>query len=128
MTRKEMYTAITAAGIKLHPCNAADAAPANETAVYYMDIEELTGIYADIAEEQPAEIAVTITEAATATRIARRHGGYRERDILNHPHTVERGETWNNDHKVVYIFATTPDPDGYRPGCAVDIVTHSIVG
>lgn len=52
MTRKEMYTAITAAGIKLHPCNADDTAPANDTAIYYLGTEELTGIYADITEAQ----------------------------------------------------------------------------
>lgn len=73
----------------------------------------------------PAEAAM---HAATAAGIIRRKGGYRERDILNHPHTVTRGETWNEAHKVVEILATTPDPDGYRPGCAVDIVTRSIVG
>lgn len=65
--------------------------------------------------------------AATAAGIIRRKGGYRERDIINHPHTVERG-TWTTEHKVVEILATTPDPDGYRPGCAVDIVTRAIVG
>ena len=73
----------------------------------------------------PAEAAM---HAATVRGIIRRKGGYRERDILNRPHTVERGETWNEAHKVVEILATTPDPDGYRPGCAVDIVTRSIVG
>ena len=73
----------------------------------------------------PAEAAM---HTATVRGIIRRQGGYRERDILNHPHTVERGETWNEAHKVVEILATTPDPDGYRPGCAVDIVTRSIVG
>lgn len=73
----------------------------------------------------PAEAAM---HAATVRGIIRRQGGYRERDILNHPHTVERGDTWNEAHKVVEILATVPDPDGYRPGCAVDIVTRSIVG
>ena len=71
---------------------------------------------------------ITATQAASVRAIIRLHGGYRERDILNHPHTVERGETWNEAHKVVEILATTPDSDGYRPGCAVDIVTRSIVG
>lgn len=73
---------------------------------------------------EPAEAAI---HAATVAGIIRRKGGYRERDILNHPHTIERG-TWTTDHKVVEILATTPDPDGYRAGCAVDIVTRSIVG
>jgi hypothetical protein len=72
----------------------------------------------------PAEAAM---HAATVAGIIRRKGGYRERDILNHPHTIERG-TWTTEHKVVEILATTPDLDGYRAGCAVDIVTRSIVG
>lgn len=73
---------------------------------------------------EPAEAAM---HAATVAGIIRRKGGYRERDILNHPHTIERG-TWTTEHKVVEILSTTPDPDGYRAGCAVDIVTRSIVG
>jgi hypothetical protein len=52
MTRKELYTAITAAGVALHPCNAADTAPADDTAIYYLTTDELTGIYAAPAEEQ----------------------------------------------------------------------------
>ena len=72
----------------------------------------------------PAEAA---THAATAAGIIRRKGGYRERDLLNHPHTIERG-TWTTEHKVVEILSTIPGPDGYRAGCAVDIVTRSIVG
>ena len=72
----------------------------------------------------PAEAAM---HAATVAGIIRRKGGYRERDIINHPHTIERG-TWTTDHKVVEILATTPDLYGYRAGCAVDIATRSIVG
>ena len=145
MTRKELYTAITAAGVALHPCNAADTAPTDDTAIYYLDTEELIGIYADIIEEQttgtdteeeeeektmcntftPAEAAM---HAATVRGIIRRQGGYRERDIMNHPHTVERGETWNADHKVVNVLEVEPQADGYRAGFAVDIVTRSIVG
>lgn len=55
MTRKELYTAITVAGVALHPCNTADTAPADDTAIYYMTTEELTGIYADITEEQTTD-------------------------------------------------------------------------
>lgn len=72
----------------------------------------------------PAEAAM---HAATAYGIIRRKGGYRERDLIAHPHTIERG-TWTTEHKVVEILSTTPDPDGYRAGCAVDLVTRSIVG
>ena len=55
MTRKELYTAITAAGVALHPCNAADTAPADDTAIYYLTIEELTGLYADITDTDTEE-------------------------------------------------------------------------
>lgn len=72
----------------------------------------------------PAEAAM---HESTARGIIRRRGGYRERDIMNHPHTIGRG-TWTTEHKVVEILATEADADGYRPGCAVDLVTRSIVG
>ena len=72
----------------------------------------------------PAEAAI---HAATAAGIIRRKGGYRERDLLSRPHAIKRG-TWTTEHKVVEILEATPDPDGYRAGCAVDIVTRSIVG
>lgn len=71
---------------------------------------------------------ITATQAASVRAIIRLHGGYRERDILNHPHTMKRGETWNKDHKVVNVLEVAADIDGYRKGCAVDITTCSIVG
>lgn len=55
MTRKELYTAITSAGVALHLCNAADTAPEDDTAIYYMNTEELTGIYADITDTDTEE-------------------------------------------------------------------------
>ena len=73
----------------------------------------------------------TITAAtiiAAVNRIIRTQGGYREKDLLTIPHTYERAETWNTAHKVVNVLEATPDADGYRAGCAVDIVTRSIVG
>lgn len=60
--------------------------------------------------------------------IVRREGGYREREIWYKPHTMEQGETWNNEHKIVNVLATEPDEDGYFPGFAVDIVTRLICG
>ena len=60
--------------------------------------------------------------------IVRREGGYREREIWNKPHTMKRGETWNDAHKVINILATKPDEDGYFPGFAVDLVTKFICG
>lgn len=65
---------------------------------------------------------------ATVAGIVRRQGGYREKDILRNPHVIERGETWNADHKVVNVLEVEPQADGYRAGFAVDLVTRSIVG
>lgn len=62
ITRSAMYEAITAAGVALHPCNAAETAPADDNAMYYMNTEELTGIYADITEEQTTETTETEEE------------------------------------------------------------------
>lgn len=62
------------------------------------------------------------------TSIVRKCGGYREREIMANSHEITRGETWNNDHKVIYITETAAQPDGYKNGFAVDIVTRSICG
>lgn len=53
-------------------------------------------------------------------------GGYREKSVLKNPHTLEQGETWNDSHKVIYVLPVQEEPDGYRAGFAVDIVTRSI--
>lgn len=58
----------------------------------------------------------------------RKYGGYREKEILNNPHEITRSETWNNEHKVIYITETTAQPDGYKNGFAVDLATRSICG
>lgn len=82
-------------------------------------------------EEQKEEVtpmSITPAEKIQACNIIIRQGGYRERDLLTRPHEITRGETWNEEHKVVNVLETTPDPDGYRAGCAVDIVTRAIVG
>lgn len=62
------------------------------------------------------------------TLIVARCGGYREKEIFNNPHTIEKGGTWNKDHKVLYILEKQPQSDGYRDGFAVDIVTKNICG
>lgn len=54
-------------------------------------------------------------------------GGYREREIWNDP-IVVRAETWNNEHKVVNVYAAKLDEDGHRDSFAVDLVTGSICG
>lgn len=60
--------------------------------------------------------------------IVKKSGCYREKEIMNHSHTIERAETWNAEHKVLNILDAVPDADGYRPGFQVDIVTMSICG
>lgn len=54
-------------------------------------------------------------------------GGYRERSIWEDP-VVVRAETWNNEHKVVNVYAAKLDEDGHRDSFAVDLVTGSICG
>lgn len=66
--------------------------------------------------------------AAIIRAIVSRCGGHREKSVLRNPHTLEQGETWNDSHKVIYILPVQEDPDGYRAGFAVDIVTRSICG
>lgn len=65
---------------------------------------------------------------ANVRYIVLKYGGYREKQIFKNPHTLERGETWNDLHKVIYVLPVQEDPDGYRAGFAVDIVTRSICG
>lgn len=60
--------------------------------------------------------------------IVKKYGGYREKEIMHHPHTIERTETWNKEHKVLNVLDIVPDVDGYLSGFQVDIVTMSICG
>lgn len=92
--------------------DAATLAPANDAQVW----------------TEEGETVATATESATVVGIIRRQGGYRERSLLTRPHEMIHSETWNDDHKVINVLDVIPDPDGYRAGCAVDIVTRSIVG
>lgn len=65
-------------------------------------------------------------EITAAVVIAKKHSGAREKAVLNSPHIFEQGETWNDDHKVIYILAADTGADGYRDGFGVDLVTRSI--
>lgn len=65
---------------------------------------------------------------STIKAIVRKHGGFREKNILSNPHSIEKSETWNNEHKVLNVLETEPQTDGYRNGFAVDLVTMSICG
>lgn len=63
-----------------------------------------------------------------AKKIAREKGGYREQAVLKQPHSITRGDTWNDEHKVLNVIAKYPDKYGTRAGFAVDIVTGKICG
>lgn len=66
--------------------------------------------------------------AAQVRAIVRRCGGSREKEVMRNSHEMTQGETWNKEHKVIYITETKAQPDGYKNGFAVDIVTRSICG
>lgn len=60
--------------------------------------------------------------------IVRKHGGFREKNILSNPHSIEKSETWNDEHKVLNVLSNEPNIDGYRAGFQIDLVTNSICG
>ena len=60
--------------------------------------------------------------------IVRKHGGFREKNILSNPHLIEKSETWNDEHKVLNVLSKEPDIDGYYAGFQIDLVTKSICG
>ena len=60
--------------------------------------------------------------------IVKKYGGYREKEIMSHSHTIERAGTWNAEHKVLNVLDAVPDADGSFPGFQVDIVNMSICG
>ena len=65
---------------------------------------------------------------STVKAIVRKHGGFREKNILSNPHLIEKSETWNDQHKVLNVLEAEPQTDGYRKGFVVDLVTMSICG
>lgn len=36
--------------------------------------------------------------------IVKKHGGFREKDIMKNPYIIRKTETWNNEHKVLNII------------------------
>jgi len=60
--------------------------------------------------------------------VVNKSGGFREKDVLEHEHTIEKGETWNNEHKVLNVLRSESEEDGHQYGFAVDVVTMSICG
>ena len=65
---------------------------------------------------------------STVKAIVRKHGGFREKNILSNPHSIKKSETWNNEHKVLNVLSNKLDIDGYRAGFQIDLVTNSICG
>lgn len=65
---------------------------------------------------------------STVKAIVRKHGGFREKNILSNPHSIEKSETWNDEHKVLNVLSNEPNIDGYRAGFQIDLVTNSICG
>lgn len=61
-------------------------------------------------------------------KIVDRFGGYREREILSNPHTIEKSGTWNNEHKVLNVCGLIPDEDGRKDSFQIDIIAMSICG
>ena len=58
--------------------------------------------------------------------IVKKHGGFREKDIMKNPYIIMKTETWNNEHKVLGIIEkNTLD---HKNGFSVDLVTNKICG
>ena len=58
--------------------------------------------------------------------IVKKHGGFREKDIMKNPYIIRKTETWNNSHKVLNIIEkNTLD---HKNGFSVDLVTLRICG
>ena len=58
--------------------------------------------------------------------IVKRHGGFREKDIIKNPYIIRKTETWNSSHKVLDIIEkNTLD---HKNGFSVDLVTRKICG
>lgn len=56
-----------------------------------------------------------------------KHGGFREKFILENPYIIEKSGTWNDEHKVLNILKLNPDMDDFRYyGFQIDLVTKSI--
>ena len=65
---------------------------------------------------------------STVKAIVHKYGGFREKDIFSNPHSIEKSETWNDEHKVLNVLSNEPDIDGYKAGFQIDLVTMRICG
>lgn len=88
---------------------------------YHMNAHPLRGV-------QVQDLWIPRLKNYEVTHILQRKGGERERYYLKNPAFMVPAETWNNEHKVVYIFAAACENSGYRTCCQVDLVTGKIVG
>ena len=59
--------------------------------------------------------------------IVKKHGGYREKDIINNQYIIRKTETWNSSHKVLNIIQKNSNDD-HKNGFSVDLVTLKICG
>ena len=59
-------------------------------------------------------------------KIVKKHGGFREKDIMKNPYIIRKTETCNGSHKVLNIIEkNTLD---HKNGFSVDLVTRKICG
>ena len=58
--------------------------------------------------------------------IVKKHGGFREKEIMNNPYIIRKTETWNNSHKVLNIIEK--NTHDHKNSFSVDLVTMQICG
>lgn len=58
--------------------------------------------------------------------IVKKYGGYREKNIINHPYIIIKTETWNSSHKVLDIIEK--NTHDHKNGFSFDLVTRKICG
>lgn len=59
--------------------------------------------------------------------IVKKHGGYREKEIMKNPYIIRKTKTWNNGHKVLNIIEKVTR-DNHNNGFSVDLATMKICG
>ena len=59
-------------------------------------------------------------------KIFKKHGGFREKDIMTNPYIIKKSETWNGSHKVINIIEK--NTHDHKNGFSVDLVTMRICG
>ena len=77
-----------------------------------------------MSRECANKIHVDIGHYYQARSIIYQQGATREKSILQNPHIVTYGDTWNNDHKIIDIV----DAFDKNNSCSVDLITNTICG